>query len=99
MNAKTIWIIVAVVFGLALATFIYLYIKNKKPCSCKSALSSNGGGEIVSTKTTTNETTNWDEISNPAMRTKVGTKTVIRNEVCEWDGSNWVNCKRLGTVA
>ncbi|HWY12363.1 MAG TPA: hypothetical protein VN026_13605 [Bacteroidia bacterium] len=33
--------------------------------------------------------------SNPAGRMKVGTKSVISGDICEWDGSNWVNCKPL----
>jgi hypothetical protein len=31
-----------------------------------------------------------------ASKMKSGTKGVVRGEVCEWDGSNWVNCKKLG---
>jgi hypothetical protein len=33
--------------------------------------------------------------SGMVSRMKVGTKDVIGGEVCEWNGSNWVNCKPL----
>lgn len=30
-----------------------------------------------------------------SARMKPGTKKVVRGEVCEWNGSEWVNCKKL----
>jgi hypothetical protein len=29
-----------------------------------------------------------------AGRLRPGTKALIRGEICEWNGSNWVNCKK-----
>ncbi len=31
-------------------------------------------------------------------RLKPGTKGVIRGEICDWDGANWVNCKKMGSA-
>lgn len=46
-------------------------------------------------KITSGKNVGWCVLSASVNRVKKGDKDVIGGEVCEWDGSNWVNCKPL----
>lgn len=112
--SKTMQWVIGILAVLALGTMVTFLIlwdkekkKNGKPTGIKKSSGVTGGvygvGDSTKGYWKDDEWYSYVDAGAAAVavtsRMKSGIKrAIIRGEVCEWDGSNWVNCKKLASA-